>query len=80
MGWEYGELSQAIRRLEFIIPFSLVLIAAVLYGATYSWSDTFIIMAQVPVACLGGILALLVSGIPFSVSQQRASSLFSASR
>jgi heavy metal efflux system protein len=42
---EYGELSQAIRRLEFVIPFMLVLIAAVLYGATYSWIDTFIIMA-----------------------------------
>ena len=65
---EYGELSQAIHRLEIVIPFSLVLIAAVLYGATYSWIDTFIIMAQVPVACLGGILALLVTGIPFSVS------------
>jgi cobalt-zinc-cadmium resistance protein CzcA len=65
---EYGELTQALRRLEFVVPFSLVLIAAVLYGATYSWIDTFIIMAQVPVACLGGILALLLTGIPFSVS------------
>jgi cobalt-zinc-cadmium resistance protein CzcA len=65
---EYGELSQAIHRLEIVIPFSLVLIAAVLYGATNSWVDTFIIMAQVPVACLGGILALLITGIPFSVS------------
>jgi len=65
---EYGELSKALQRLELVIPFSLVLIAAVLYGATYSWIDTFIIMAQVPVACLGGILALLVTGIPFSVS------------
>lgn len=65
---EYGELTQVIRRLEFVVPFSLVLIAAALYGATYSWIDTFIIMAQVPVACLGGILALLLTGIPFSVS------------
>jgi cobalt-zinc-cadmium resistance protein CzcA len=65
---EYGELRQAIRRLQIVVPFSLVLIAAVLYGATYSWIDTFIIMAQVPVACLGGILGLLVTGIPFSVS------------
>jgi cobalt-zinc-cadmium resistance protein CzcA len=65
---EYGELRQAMRRLEIVVPFSLVLIAAVLYGATYSWIDTFVVMAQVPVACLGGILALLVTGIPFSVS------------
>jgi cobalt-zinc-cadmium resistance protein CzcA len=65
---EYGELRQAIQRLEIIVPFSLVLIAGVLYCATYSWIDTFIIMAQVPVACLGGILALLLTGITFSVS------------
>jgi cobalt-zinc-cadmium resistance protein CzcA len=65
---EYGELSQAMRRLEIVVPISLALIAAVLYGATYSWIDTFIVMAQVPVACLGGILAVLVAGIPFSVS------------
>jgi cobalt-zinc-cadmium resistance protein CzcA len=65
---EYGELREAMRRLEIVVPFSLVLIAAVLYGATYSWIDTFVVMAQVPVACLGGILALLVTGIPFSVS------------
>jgi cobalt-zinc-cadmium resistance protein CzcA len=65
---EYGELRQAMRRLEIVVPFSLVLIAAVLYGATYSWIDTFVVMAQVPVACLGGILALLIAGIPFSVS------------
>ena len=33
-----------------------------------SFIDTFIIMAQIPVACLGGVLALILSGTPFSVS------------
>jgi cobalt-zinc-cadmium resistance protein CzcA len=65
---EYGELRQAMRRLEIVVPLSLVLIAAVLYAATYSWIDTFVVMAQVPVAYLGGIVALLVTDIPFSVS------------
>src|SRR5215831_14343882 len=37
-------------------------------GATTSLIDTFIIMAQIPVACLGGILALYLTGTPFSVS------------
>lgn len=40
----------------------------VLYGATTSLVDTFIIMAQIPVACLGGILALIITGTPLSVS------------
>ena len=39
-----------------------------LYAATTSLIDTFIIMAQIPVACLGGILGLYVTGTPFSVS------------
>ena len=30
--------------------------------------DTSIIMAQIPVACLGGVLALIITGTPFSVS------------
>ena len=65
---EYGELQAANRRLMIVVPFALLLIAGVLYSATMSLIDTFIIMAQIPVACLGGILALIVTGTPFSVS------------
>jgi heavy metal efflux system protein len=65
---EYGELQQANRRLMIVVPFALVLIAGILYSATASLIDTFIIMAQIPVACLGGILALIITGTPFSVS------------
>ena len=65
---QYGELQQANRRLMIVIPFALMLIAGVLYGATNSLIDTFIIMAQIPVACLGGILGLILTGTPFSVS------------
>jgi cobalt-zinc-cadmium resistance protein CzcA len=65
---EYGELQAANRRLMIVVPFALLLIAGILYGATYSLIDTFIIMAQIPVACLGGVLALLITHTPFSVS------------
>src|SRR6266404_3157564 len=65
---EYGELQAANRRFMIVVPFALLLIAGVLYGATQSLIDTFIIMAQIPVACLGGILALIITGTPFSVS------------
>jgi cobalt-zinc-cadmium resistance protein CzcA len=51
-----------------VVPFALVLIAGVLYAATTSFIDTFIIMAQIPVACMGGILGLYFTGTPFSVS------------
>ncbi|HVN29763.1 MAG TPA: CusA/CzcA family heavy metal efflux RND transporter, partial [Candidatus Binataceae bacterium] len=65
---EYGELQAANRRLMIVVPFALLLIAGVLYGATTSLVDTFVIMAQIPVACLGGILGLILTHTPFSVS------------
>ncbi len=65
---EYGELQAANRRLMIVVPFALVLIAGVLYGATTSLVDTLIVMAQIPVACLGGVLGLYFTGTPFSVS------------
>lgn len=65
---EYGELRQADRRLMIVVPFALILIAGVLYAATTSLIDTFVIMAQIPVACMGGILGLFLTGTPFSVS------------
>jgi cobalt-zinc-cadmium resistance protein CzcA len=65
---EYGELQEANRRLMIVVPFALVLIAGVLYAATTSFIDTFIIMAQIPIACMGGILGLYLTGTPFSVS------------
>ena len=65
---EYSELQQANRRLEIVIPFALLVIMGILYAATLSFINTLILMAQVPLACLGGVLALVVTGTPFSVS------------
>jgi heavy metal efflux system protein len=65
---EYGELQAANRRLAVVIPISLLLIMGVLYAATLSTVNTLILMAQIPVACLGGILGLVVTHTPFSVS------------
>jgi cobalt-zinc-cadmium resistance protein CzcA len=65
---EYGELEAANRRLQMVVPLALLLIAGVLFSATTSFIDTLIIMAQIPVACLGGVLALIITGTPFSVS------------
>jgi cobalt-zinc-cadmium resistance protein CzcA len=40
----------------------------ILYAATMSVVNTLILMAQIALACLGGVLALVVTGTPFSVS------------
>jgi len=70
MEWvgEYSELQQANRRLAIVIPLALLLISAVIYAATLSIVNTLILMAQVPLACLGGVLALVLTGTPFSIS------------
>jgi len=61
-------LQAANRRLAIIIPIALLLIMGILYAATLSLVSTLILMAQVPLACLGGVLALVITGTPFSVS------------
>ena len=65
---EYGELNAAKGRLLLIVPVTLILIGMLLYGATASWVDTAIIFIQIPVACLGGVVALFLTGVPFSIS------------
>jgi len=65
---EYAELKQANRRLRIVVPVALLLIVGVLYAATTSLIDTFLIMTQIPIACLGGVLALIITNTPFSVS------------
>jgi len=65
---EYGELRAANERLAIVVPVALLLIMGVLYAATLSIVNTLILMAQIPVACLGGVLALVITGVPFSVS------------
>jgi cobalt-zinc-cadmium resistance protein CzcA len=65
---EYGELQAANRRLAVVVPIALILIMGILFASTQSVVDTLVVMAQVPLACLGGVLALVITGTPFSVS------------
>ena len=65
---EYNELQEANHRLAIVIPLTLLLVMGILYAATMSVVNTLILMAQIPLACLGGILGLVVTGTPFSVS------------
>ncbi len=67
-GGEINQLKEANDRLMVIIPITLLLIAFLVYSAVRSWMDTLIVFVSIPVACTGGVLALLVTGIHFSVS------------
>jgi cobalt-zinc-cadmium resistance protein CzcA len=65
---EFGNLQDAIRRLSVVVPISLVLIAVLLWFNFGSMVDTLLAMSVIPMAIFGGVLGLLISGIPFSVS------------
>src|SRR5580700_5993673 len=65
---EIQELKSVETRLMLIIPLTIVLIGFVVYIAVGNWVDTLIILIDIPVACTGGVLALLVTGTNFSVS------------
>jgi cobalt-zinc-cadmium resistance protein CzcA len=65
---EINELHEAEGRLGIIIPVTIVLITLLAYSAVKSWVDTAIVLANIPVACTGGALALLVTGVNLSVS------------
>jgi cobalt-zinc-cadmium resistance protein CzcA len=70
MEWvgEFGNLQDAIRRLSIVVPISLALIGVLLWFNFGSMVDTLLAMSMIPMAVLGGVLGLLLSGIPFSVS------------
>jgi cobalt-zinc-cadmium resistance protein CzcA len=65
---EFGDLQEAKKRLEIIVPISLVLILGLLYSMFNSLRDCLLALAGIPFAVAGGVLALYVSGLNFSVS------------
>jgi len=65
---EINELHAAEGRLLVIIPITLGLITFLVYSAVNDWLFTGVVLLNIPVACAGGLLALLMTGINFSVS------------
>jgi len=65
---EFGDLQEAKKRLEIIVPLSLLLIIGLLYAQFNSVRDSLLALAGIPFAVAGGILALWVTGLNFSVS------------
>lgn len=55
-------------RLMLVVPLSILLIFVLLFDAFKSFRHALLIVANIPFALIGGILALFLSGIPLSVS------------
>ncbi|HEV2571089.1 MAG TPA: CusA/CzcA family heavy metal efflux RND transporter [Beijerinckiaceae bacterium] len=65
---EFGNLKDAIARLQVVVPLTLLLIALLLYLNFSSLIDTFLAMSVIPMALVGGVVTLFLTGTAFSVS------------
>ena len=67
-GGEFENQQRAMARLKVIVPVSVFLIFLLLFNAFKSVKHAVLILLNVPFAVIGGVIALLVTGIPLSVS------------
>jgi cobalt-zinc-cadmium resistance protein CzcA len=65
---ELGQLQSALRRLEVMVPLSLVLIGLLLFLNFSLLSDTLLAASVLPMALIGGIFTLYITHTPLSVS------------
>jgi heavy metal efflux system protein len=65
---EFGELQAAKDRLAVVLPVTLVLILGLLYAMFNSLLESLLALSGIPFAIAGGILALWISGLAFSIS------------
>jgi cobalt-zinc-cadmium resistance protein CzcA len=67
-GGQFENLQRAQVRLEIVVPLALALIFGLLYVTYNRLTDVVLIFSGVPFACVGGVLALWLRGLPFSIS------------
>lgn len=67
-GGQFEHLQRAQRRLAIVVPLALGLIFALLYATYGNMVDALRVFTAVPFAWVGGILALWMRGMPFSIS------------
>jgi heavy metal efflux system protein len=65
---EFGNLEEAIGRLEIVVPLAIVLICLLLYINFGSLVDMLLAASVIPMALIGGIFTLYFTGTAFSVS------------
>jgi cobalt-zinc-cadmium resistance protein CzcA len=67
-GGQFENLERARMRLAVVVPACFALIAVLLYSAVGSWRGAAVVFTGVPLALIGGIAALWMRGMPFSIS------------
>lgn len=67
-GGAFENLENAKARLQIAVPVSLILIFLLLYFTFRSVKQGLLIYTAIPLSAIGGILALAIRGIPFSIS------------
>ena len=67
-GGQFENLQQATDRLLIAVPVALLLIFFLLYLAFHSIKQSLLIFSAIPMSAIGGVFALLLRGMPFSIS------------
>jgi cobalt-zinc-cadmium resistance protein CzcA len=67
-GGNFKNLNKAKQRLMVLTPIALALVIAMIYAAFGSMAQTLLIFSCVPLALVGGVLNLMLLGLPFSIS------------
>jgi cobalt-zinc-cadmium resistance protein CzcA len=67
-GGSFENLQEAKSRLTIAVPIALLLIFVLLYFTFHSVKQSFLILTAIPLSAIGGILALWLRGMPFSIS------------
>ena len=67
-GGQFQNLNEAKARLSIAVPIAMLLILVLLYITFRSVNQMLLIFTAVPLSAIGGIFALLIRGMPFSIS------------
>ncbi len=67
-GGEFQNLQSAVQRLAVVVPVALAVILMLLYATVKSVRETLFVFSAIPLAAIGGVWALWLRGMPFSIS------------
>ncbi|TDE10532.1 CusA/CzcA family heavy metal efflux RND transporter [Dyadobacter psychrotolerans] len=67
-GGQFQNLREANTRLSIAVPIALLLIFVLLYFTFNSLRQSLLILTAIPLSAIGGVLALWIRGMPFSIS------------
>ena len=67
-GGEFKNLQSAVNRLAVVIPIALIIILLLLYATVKSVRESLFVFSAIPLATIGGVWALWLRGMPFSIS------------